>query len=252
MPDATPLIPAIWTLVEPTLPVLVGCYRLGKHVNANAVVVGLGGGKLLLLSPPSPPDADALHDALAKGCPGLPQGGEVIAIASPSQGHTAGLAAAASRWPSAQVYAPADTLPKAQALLPAERTVQPLSALASTLPVAISLVIPPYQHRSDAIGRFRTDAGTVWYVNDLITNMTSLPEPWLLRTLLGLLGFATCLRPNRFAWRRRIVSDASALSAWFAQELSLSPPVALVVGHGPPIVEPQALAALHETIDALR
>ncbi len=252
MSDPTPLIPAVWTLVEPTLPVLVGCYRLGAHVQANAVVVGLGGDKVMLLSPPSAPDADALHQALVDGCPGLPGGAEVIAIATPSRGHTAGFAHAAARWPAARIYAPADAIAKVQTLVPADRTVEPLAALASSLPAPLSLVIPPHQRLSDAIGRFRTDAGTVWYVNDLLTNMTSLPEPWLLRTALGLLGFATGLRPNRFAWRRRIVSDASALSGWFAQELALAPPLALVVGHGPPVVDRAALAALTETIDALR
>lgn len=246
------MTPAVWTVVEATLPVLVGCYRLNDNVDANAVAVGLGGGKLLLLSPPSPRDGEALHKALAAGCPGLPQGGEVIAIATPSKGHTAGIAAAAARWPRAQIYAPADALRVVKRLLPAGRAVEPLSQLASALPASISLTLPPHQRLSDVVGRFRTDAGTVWYVNDLVTNLSRLPDPWPLRTLLGLLGFATGLRPNRFAWRRRIVSDPGALSAWFARELAMAPPLALVVGHGPPIFDPDALAGLAETIDTLR
>lgn len=217
-------------------------YRYGRSGVATCSTVGLGDGRLVLVSPPGGADTDALYTALD----GL---GEVAAIVAPNAYHRVGLPVAATRYPQARIYAPPTAVKRVGERAP--REVRPLDALAPTLPPEVEIFTPPHMKSQDTMVRVQTPEGVIWTQHDLILNMTVVSSHPIERWLLGLLGYKTGLRVNRFGAKLGLLKDPPAFASWWTAELQRTPPVAVVPGHGPVLRDAEPLARIPALIDEL-
>lgn len=229
-----------WSTVEALTPVLRAEYSHGPDSYASSVAIGLGGGELLLISPPGGGGAEALLDELAGR-------GRVTALLAPNGFHRMGVPLAAERFPEARVFAPEGAEARV-AEVTGGREVEPLAALQPLLPQAVELFVSEHARRPDLIGRVRVEGGTIWYLNDLILNFDHVPRHPLLGPLLWLMGYRAGMRVNRFGARFVLLRDRAAFKAWLLEELERLPPVAVVFGHGAVVTEPELLARLPEVV----
>jgi hypothetical protein len=212
-----------------------GSYAVGRDGEATMLVVDAGDG-LVVVSPAGGPDAAALFDALDRL-------GAVRAFVAPCGHHTIGLKRCRERYPGVSVF-------RDERLTRIDRRVASRSLAELPLPSDVEIFVPPHLGRPDTIVRVRVEGGWIWFFNDLITNLPSMPDGLLVRTLLRLLGFRTGLAWNRFGLRFVLRADRPALSRWLHAELSTHPPVAVVFGHGPVIREPADLARFRALVAA--
>ena len=216
-------------------------YSFGRGGSATAFCVGLAGDDLMVVSTPGGRDAPPLLEALA----GL---GTVRAIVVPCGFHRMGVAGTLERFPEAEVFADERIHKK---IVAAARRARPrgLDALAPLLPEGVEVLVPPHMKRPDTIVRVATPDGPVWYLNDIVTNMPSLPNFFPLNFLMPTLGFRTGLAVNEFGMRFVLAGNRPGLSAWLAAELRAHPPHLLVAGHGPVVRDPAKLAGLADMVE---
>lgn len=176
---------------------------------------------LILISAPAGEQAGPLLDALAEM-------GNVTAIVVPCRAHRLGILAAKAKFPNAPIYCDPRIAAHVSKIA---GEVEPLEALQATLPDHIEIFAAQYMKQPDTIARIHTPDGTIWYFNDLITNIQSLPFS-LTATMLRLLGFKIGIYFNRF-FVRVMGSDKQALRQWLLNEITAHPPIAVIFGHGP-------------------
>ena len=225
-----------WENVDDAGRVRRATYTFGSIGVATTTAIDLGGGRLVLLSPPTGDRAQPLLTA-------LDELGEVVAIVAPNGNHRLGIPGASVRYPHAGVFAPPTALKRVQRALGGHGAARPLSELTPDLPGGIEIFAPPHMKGQDAIARVHTPGGAIWTVHDILVNFESLPAGvggWF----LGLLGFGTGLAVNRFGARFVLLRDRPAFSRWLLQELERVPVTALVTGHGRVARDPAVLATL--------
>lgn len=216
-----------WECIDETLRVYRADYRVGNGGEATCCAFGLEDKRLLLLSPPGERDADLLDE--------LDQIGEVHAIVAPNGFHRIGIPVAQARYPQASIFVEPRAQKRVSAVCKPSTLIQPISALQAILPTHLEIFVPPAMKNPDTIVRIDSSQGYIWYINDIITNIPSLPKQLLLRTLLKTLGFRAGLSVNRFGCRFILLKDRAAFSRWLQQELAQYPPAILIAGHGPTI-----------------
>ena len=204
-------------------------YSFGPGL-ATACVFGLGPRELGILSPPCGFEP-SVFDALGSY-------GKIVAIIPPSRAHHLGIPVCQERYPAAKIYADkkeASSIKKKNKYL-RDASFESLDDLQDRLPDAVEILVPPHMRITDLVGRFKTDKGYVWYFNDIVTNQQELPKNPVLHFLLKVTRSGPGFSINRF-FCKVAVSKKRPFRDWVLEELSTSPPAAIVLGHGPHVRE---------------
>ncbi len=224
---------SLWTPLTSDGRVLRGEYAVGAAGGpATTTAYALPEGGWAVLSPPGGPRAPALWDALD---------GEVQALIAPNPFHTVGLRPGLIRHPNAEVFAP----PRAAKRVgrKAGREVAPLERLAPRLPEGVEVFEAPHIGGADTLATVQTDAGPIWLITDLVTNLPTLGRPPLSWLLEGL-GFDTGPAANTFGGRWVTKVRRPDFADWLTARWSEAPPSMWVPGHGPVVDDRAALDAV--------
>lgn len=197
-----------WTVLGEDPPVLVHTYSIGPGNTTNCMAVGIGDGRLAVVSAPTNPS-----DALLADLEGF---GAVAAVVANNGFHRSGLPHWRARLPDVPIFAPADALARVRKVEP---TARDLAELEVSGPARLHAL--PGTRIGDTWVVAPGARGLVWYVSDTITNMPTLPPPpfgWLMRAIGLRAGFAmngvqtrvmTVDRPARAEWMRRLLADGA-------------------------------------------
>lgn len=228
-----------WRVIDEQFPVLCREYSFGPGV-ATTLVIGTGEHRLLAVSP-GRDLGDGAHEELREY-------GEVTALVAPNRFHHLGIGEWLERWPEARAYAGEQSLPRLNKKCSAGAVFAPLSQLP---PVRDGIHIdnPPGMKNTDLVLRVRTGGGWVWYINDLLMNMSELPRNPLARLMLAAAGMKKGLCAPRMA-RMLNVRDRKTVGLWLFVELDARPPAVVVFGHGEPLAGDDPGAKLRSVIRA--
>ncbi len=213
-----------WRVLDEQRPVLSREYSFGPGM-ATTLVIGLGDGRLMAVSPASGLSEAAHRDLKAYG--------EVVALVAPNAFHHLGVESWLKRWPNARGYAAQESLARLNKKCSAGAVFQPLSAL-GPLPEGVLIENPPGLRGSDLVLRVSTQQGWLWYFNDLLMNLRALPTQPLVRLLFALTGAKTGLSAPRLP-KLLHVRDKQATGQWLLSEIDARPPAIVVFGHGEPM-----------------
>jgi hypothetical protein len=210
-----------WQLIDEQVPALAREYSFGPGM-ATTLVIGLGPGRLLAVSPACDMQEAAHGDLKAYG--------EVVALLAPNGMHHLGVASWLKRWPNASAYAAEPSLERLANKSSAGAVFKPLSALAP-LPDGLLIDNPPGLKNSDLVLRVRTGQGWLWYFNDLVMNLRELPRQPFFRLIFLLSGAKTGLSVPKLP-QLMLVRDKRVTGRWLLQEIDARPPAVVVFGHG--------------------
>ncbi|MFO0746186.1 MAG: hypothetical protein U1F43_11000 [Myxococcota bacterium] len=210
-----------WEKVDAAGTVLALKYSFGPGT-ANTLVARLDDDTLLAVSPASglPP---AVLDALAER-------GDVSALVAPNAYHHMGHKAWRARWPNAVSYAPDGAMARLAKKCP-DVPFEPLTKLAPHLGSRVELLVPPDMKTPDLLVRVDTPDGNVWFLGDLVSNLTKADLRLPVRMLFRLLGGGPGLRFNKVP-TMVYLKDKAAWRAWVREQLALAPVAVAVPAHG--------------------
>lgn len=211
-----------WTKLADDPLVLVRSYTFGAAA-ANALLVGLPNGKLLVASPPcgmSPAELQAMA-----------RHGEVAALLENNGLHHLGLGSWCAAFPGAVTYA----APRAAARIAKKNRncgpIHSLEALAPLLGDRVSVLPVEGDKIGDVLVRVRTERGVLLYVGDLIANFPELPPKWFPRLLFRLTDSAPGLKLFG-AYFKFFIADRKRALRTLTAEVEANPPAILVPAHG--------------------
>lgn len=229
-----------WELLDEGTRLYRAEYSVGYGGRASSYAFGLESlgsstqPALALISPPAGWAGVELFDQLKEL-------GDVQLLVAPNGLHRLGLPEATRRYPHATVFAPAPWLARVRKVVPGAR---PLRQAASLLPQHVELTELPHMKRAEAFMRLRTERGTAWYLNDVVTNIQALPEG-LVGFLFDAMGFREGLALNTTNCRFVTRAIQPDWRDWLSSELRNEPPALFLPGHGPPITgDPRRLQEL--------
>jgi len=203
-----------WEVLDDELPLLGARYG---RVHVRMIAVGLGGGRLLVVSPAEPLDAAMFEELERHGKPRW--------LLAPNHFHNAGLVPWRRRYPDVRVAAHPRARPRLMKKFPELGTIEDLDALRAELPEGVRLFGPPMAKQGETFVSAKTKHGTAWIVCDAIVN--DRKYPWW----MGLFGFRPGLMTNPF-FKRLFLEDKAGYKRWLLEELSKDPPSLLVPCHG--------------------
>jgi len=209
-----------WKIFDERPPVLTYEYSFGPGV-ANALAVG-GKTGLVVVSPPWRAAAGVFDD--------LAQYGAVRALVASNAFHYLGLKEWKQRFPDAALFAPAQSIARVERQSSLSG-IRPVSEAAPITGPAVELVDMPHYKTGEVLVRIKTGRGVVWYVCDVIMNLTELPRHPLFRLMFRLSGSGPGPRFNNIA-PLFMVEDKAALRRWVREEFHKSPPDWLIATHG--------------------
>lgn len=187
---------------------------------ANAFAFVLDGNHLAIISPPlglSDADFSAID---AKG--------QVAALIAPHSGHDLGHAAWQARYPAAVSYAPEIAFKQIN-----QDGLRPFLPLAKLVASHVELREVPGTKKGGTIAIVKRGERPVVYLDEIVSNWTSLPDNWLAKFLFWSTGSAPGLKVNR-VYLKVLCSDIQAV-AQTALEALVDDPV-IVPAHGTPLV----------------
>ncbi len=206
-----------WDIYDPDLP-LAGI-RYGD-IKARMLVVGLGDGQLLAVSPGTIDD-----EAFAQ----VDKWGTVNWLLAPNHFHWWGLPVWAKRYPNARLVAHPNALPGLRKRCKA-LAVGDVADLAKALPKHVKLHHPPTATHGETWVQVQTSAGRALFATDGIINEKRLPG-FPVRWVMKALGFRTGLMTNP-AFKRFFLRDKAEYKAWVAALLQNEPPTHFIPSHG--------------------
>jgi hypothetical protein len=156
--------------------------------------------------------------------------GPIRALVAPNAFHHLGLVDWHTRFPEATVFAPQQSIERVKRHTKID-DIRPLSEAASISGPRAELVDMPHYRTGELLLRIRTEAGIVWYVTDVITNLSELPRNPLFKLLYRVSGSAPGLKFNNFA-ALAMVRRKKALKRWLAEQIDAAPPRWLIPAHG--------------------
>lgn len=209
-----------WKIFDEGLPILTCEYSFGPGT-ANALAVG-GQGGLLVVSPPRRVGAGVFDD--------LARFGPVRALVASNAFHTMGLPEWHARFPDAGLFAPAQSIARVAKQTGLEG-IRPLADAATIAGAQLDLVDMPHYKTGEVLVRITTERGAVWYVTDVVLNMSVLPSNPIARLVFRVTRSAPGLRFNNVA-PLFMVRDKAALRRWLASEVAKDPPRWLIPAHG--------------------
>lgn len=229
-----------WTTVDEAVGIYVAEYPLNK-IMINTVVVRIGDGKLMALSPGPTMAEGAFRELDAIG--------EVVALVSPGPFHHLGLPLWQETYPNAKIYATASGV----ARIPGQHKkldlkIRGIDALQARLPDHITAIEMPEQKHGDLFVVITGEGGTTWYSNEVIGNQAELPPNFVLRTLFKWTNSGPGLRVNSMALKL-IGGKKPAAAAFFAEQMARHPPTRFVPCHGDVIEGPDVASRLQAEFD---
>ena len=209
-----------WKIFDARTPILTHEYSFGPGL-ANALAVG-GQSGLVVVSPPCRVAAGVFDD--------LARWGAVRALVASNAFHHLGIPEWKARFPDAAVFAPAQSIARV-----ARRTsltgIRPISDASSITGPAVELIDMPHYKTGEVLVRITTDRGSVWYVTDVILNMSELPRNPIASLVFRLSGGAPGPKFNNVA-PLFMVRDKTALRRWLGEEFRKAPPAWMIAAHG--------------------
>ena len=211
-----------WTTISEQPPVLIKEYAFGPG-KANAMAVGLPGGKWLIMSPPrhlSESEVEAFTRV-----------GPVVALVENNGSHHMGLGPCQKVFPGATTYA----APRAAARIRKKGKdygeLAPVDQLTPVLGDQVELVPIAGDKIGDVVMLVRSERGTVFYASDFIANISKLPPSFLPRMIFRLSDSAPGLKVFKLFFRI-FVADPKAARRALVEVLTRHAPTILVPAHG--------------------
>ncbi|MBD2338278.1 hypothetical protein H6G64_14980 [Calothrix sp. FACHB-156] len=201
---------------------------------ANAIAIPLNENNFAIVSPPLKLSAADFAAIDTKG--------EVTALIAPHSGHDLGQAEWQSRYPKAISYAPATALDQLQPI--AGRPFMPLSQLSA---VSVEFREVPGTQKGGTIAISRQGERPVVYLDELVTNWSSLPDSWT-KLLFWLTGSAPGLKINRL-YLNLLCPDGKAVAQTVLDALKDDP--VIVPAHGTPLIHPGDAARVRSLVEPL-
>ncbi|MBI4779805.1 MAG: hypothetical protein HY785_00630 [Oscillatoriophycideae cyanobacterium NC_groundwater_1537_Pr4_S-0.65um_50_18] len=209
----------VWQAVPENSNVWVYEY-VANGYKANAFAFVLDSNHLAIVSPPTGLSEADFAAIDAKG--------EVAALIAPHSGHDLGHAAWQTRYPNAISYAPEIALK--QINQDGLRPFLPLSKLAAP---QVEFREVPGTKKGGTIAIVRRGERPVVYLDEIVSNWTSLPDNWLAKFLFWSTGSAPGLKVNR-VYLKVLCPDVQAVAQTVLDALVDDP--AIVPAHGKPLV----------------
>jgi hypothetical protein len=160
--------------------------------------------------------------------------GNVRALVAPNAFHNLGLAAWKARFPDAAVFAPAQSIARVERKTRVPG-IKPLSEAGALTGPELELIDMPHYKSGEVLVRARHGKDVIWFVTDVITNLSALPPGFPFRQLFKWTKSAPGLRPNGLA-SMFMMKDKGAVYRWLRAEVEKAPPTVLVASHGDSIV----------------
>ncbi|MBD2210948.1 hypothetical protein H6G27_13800 [Nostoc linckia FACHB-104] len=201
---------------------------------ANAIAIPLNENNFAIVSPPIKLSAADFAAIDTKG--------EVTALIAPHSGHDLGQAEWQTRYPKAISYAPATALDQLQPI--AGRPFMPLSQLSAE---SVEFREVPGTQKGGTIAISRQGERPVVYLDELVTNWSSLPDSWT-KLLFWLTGSAPGLKINRL-YLNLLCPDGKAVAQTVLDALKDDP--AIVPAHGTPLIHPGDAARVRSLVEPL-
>ncbi|MBM4342952.1 MAG: hypothetical protein FJ100_06205 [Deltaproteobacteria bacterium] len=220
-----------WDVYDPDLP-LAGI-RYGD-IKARMLVVGLGDGTLLAVSPGTIDEA-----AFAE----VDKWGTVTWMLAPNYFHWWGLPVWQKRYPNARIVAHPNALARLRTKVQG-LDIGDVSDLRAALPKHVKLHHPPSAKHGETWVQVETAAGRALFVTDGLINekrLPGFPVGWIMRAL----GFRAKLMTNP-AFKRFFLRDKAAYKAWVATLLQSEPPARFIPAHGQGFHGPETASRLAE------
>jgi hypothetical protein len=197
---------------------------------ANTLAIRLEDGTWMVVCPSRGSPA-AVFEALTKD-------GPVSVLLAPNAYHHIGQGAWRQRFPGAVSYAPDGARARLGKKSP-DISYVPIADLAKRLPSHVGVFLPDGLKSPDVLLHATAAGKTIWWLGELLPNMTTEDSIWPLRMIAPLFGSGLGYRCNskpelvyvrdRAAWKRSI-RDA----------LEKTPPSTVVPAHGDPVTEDAA------------
>lgn len=203
-------------------------YSFGPGL-ANALMVRLQDGSLLLVSPPTDPSPSEL-DAIA----GL---GEVSALLANNGAHYLGVAGFCKRFPKAICYATDAARARIAQKSKQPVAIQSLSQLLPKLSSKLEIVAADGCKVGDVLVRIHSDKGPLLFVGDFFANIQKLPWNPLFRLMFKLTKSGPGFRVFGIFFKF-FASDKVALREFLIREIEAHPPTTMIPAHGAPVTQP--------------
>jgi hypothetical protein len=211
-----------WTTLAEDPLVLLREYSFGPGT-ANAMVVRLPNGNLMITSPPT--------DVPSAELSALNAHGKVVALLEFNGVHHLGLPACRSCFPAAVTYAS----PRAAARILKKSKdpgkIESIDALQPLLGDKIRVVPVDGDKLGDVLVRVQTEKGTLLYAGDFFANIRVLPKNLLFRLIFKLTDSGPGFKVFRIFFKR-FVADRKAARDSLIREVEANPPAMLVPAHG--------------------
>jgi hypothetical protein len=225
-----------WEIYDETRPFAGAVYGSRR---VRMVVIGLGGGALLVVSP-GVPLSEACWEQLSRwGTPRF--------LLAPNHFHNAGIATWKARFPDATVVAHPRAHARLRRKVPGVE-IEDLAPLEAALPEGVRVFGPPMAKQGETWVSVKTKEGAAWFVTDGILNEKRMPGGPL-GLLLRLLGFRAGLMTNPF-FKRFFLTNKAAYQEWVNTELDRDQPVLFVPSHGVPLRGPDLFSRLRAVTNA--
>jgi len=220
-----------WDVYDDALPLAGIRY---SDIKARMLVVGLGDGQLLAVSPGTI-DAAAFAE--------VDKWGTVKWLLAPNYFHWWGLPIWQERYPNARIVAHPDALARLRTKVKG-LDIGDVADLKAVLPNCIKLHHPPSAKHGETWVQVETRNGRALFVTDGIINESQLPGfpvGWIMKAL----GFRAKLMTNP-AFKRFFLRDKAEYKAWVAALLQHEPPVRFIPAHGHGFHGPDTASRLAE------
>lgn len=200
---------------------------------ANAIAIPLNENNLAIVSPPT--------NVLEADFAAIDAKGEVTALIAPHSGHDLGQVEWQTRYPKAISYAPTTALDQLHLVG------QPFMPLSQLSAAKVEFREVPGTKKGGTIAISRQGERPVVYLDELVTNWSSLPNAWT-KLLFWLTGSAPGLKINRL-YLNLLCSDVKAVAQTVLDVLIDDP--AIVPAHGTPLINPGDAARVRSLVDPL-
>lgn len=203
---------------------------------SRMAVIGLGGGRLLVVSPGGGLDDAAWGELAALGTPAW--------LLAPNHFHNAGIAAWKARFPEARVVAHPDAIPRLKRQVPGVEF-DDVAELAAELPAEVRLLHPPGAKQGETWVSLVVGGERAWFVTDGLVNERKLSGA--MGGMMWLLGFRARLMVNPM-FKRLFLRDKAEFLRWTLAELDRDQPTRFVPAHGGVLEGPDTVAKLNAAI----
>jgi hypothetical protein len=214
-------VPGWTTLAENPL-VLVREYSFGPGT-ANAMVVGLPNGDLMITSPPTDVPREELSALNAHG--------KVVALLEFNGAHHLGLPVCRPCFPDAVTYAMPRAAARIQKKAKDPGKIEPIEALQPLLGDKVKVIPVAGDKLGDVLVRVDTEKGKLLYAGDFFANIRELPKNLLFRLIFKLTDSGPGFKVFGIFFKM-FVADRKAARDALIREVESNPPAVLIPAHG--------------------